>query len=612
MKNIYHIPVSTLLFVLAFLSFSCSDEVDSAGKLEEAGLLRLSASFGPMTRLAELPNTGAISTDAKGLKNIGLYIYYKEDYDKGDLSKPYIRNTECEVVNGELRAVLLPGQADKDAQIFIYNEMTIVAFYPYNDSAPTFNTKADEEKYVITRNDYSQQEYIPYRAQTNTDPTVAYYTVLTFYPKHTYKLEVVVVSDDANAISDPSAVKLLPANDPVGNPDITIDGAREDWNDQPNKMLNTGGGSNVWQFVAYLWTTEDNKNDIKKGDILLQSDDLTLIASHDLTVDEQYVYRYGYNMSTGEIFIPTSSVLIHDKASLAGINNGNGTYYQVCDINVGSWDPLSLFGGRYDGGGHKILDMNVNTSAAEAGLFGQVRGNATICNINLVNPTITVNSDSASVGGIVGKLGDAISEADKQALIGNLPPGLSPIVKQALIEELLAGLNNTQSNMVACKVENPTIVVNGVGANVGSVCGEAGSKGEDGDFKSRIWDTYAIGGSITANAPLNISGFCGLNQGYITRSLTTTETMNPIGAGFAVMGDDFTPAEGGSIENSFSVLADGNTGVQQLSNAWPAWGTYTDKWPVKTTGWLSQPLNSFWYSNGISPSTYPTLQWERK
>ncbi len=610
MRNKNKIFTFLLVFIITAVFFSCSDDTPVNMKTGEAGLLRLSASFGPMTKLAELPNTVEMSVDHLGLKNVGLYVYYKEDYDANDLTKPYMRNVECEVVDGELRAVLLPGQQPKDAQIFIYNEMTVVAFYPYNPDAVNFTTRADEEKYVITKNDYSQQYYIPYRAQTNTDPTVAYYTVLTFYPKHTYKVEIVVVSDDAGAISNPTSVKILPANDPIGNPNTTTDGAREDWYDQVNIMPDGGGGSNVWQFVTYLWTTDENKNDIKKGDILLESDDLTLIASQDLTVDEQYVYRYGYNMTTGEIFIPTSSSIIHDIPTLQAVSGGSS--YQACDIEVGNWTPIPLYNGRYDGGGHKILNMNINTSQSQVGLFSQIRGNTTVANVILENPVITVTADNASVGALAGSIGNPITDEEVQELIGNLPPGLSPTVKQALIDELTAGLRNTVTNVVACKVVNPIITVTGTGGSVGSLCGEAGSKTAGGTFLSRIWDSYVTDGSITADNATNVGGFCGLNQGTILRSYTTTANLSANGVGFTIMGTDFTPAEGGTINNSFSELPDSNVGVQQFSDGWPSWGTYTDKWPVKITGWMGNPNNTFWYNNGTSPDTYPTFQWDRK
>jgi len=606
--------------LLATLTFSCSDETETLKEVKgENNLLKLSASFSPMTKVTELPNSDAMADNVNGLGlyNVGIYIYYTEDYQNGDLSKPYIRNMECTVENGELLAVLADGQDPEDARIYIYNEMTIVAFYPYNAemSQPEnyFATKADEEKYIITKRDYSQQYYIPYRAQTSTDPTTAYYTVLNFYPKHTYKIEVVVVSDtDFPGATD---VQILPNIDPIGNSDTDADGKRESGYDQLNDMPNGGGGSNVWQFVAYLWTEETNVNNIKKGDVLLQSDQLTLIASQDLTVDEQYIYRYGYNMSTGEIFIPTSSWLIHDIPSLEALGaTGGGTIYQVCDIDLGEageWTPMSFFGGRYDGGGHKISNMTINNpSTPNAGLFGEVRGNATICNVNLVDPVINVTANNTSVGALVGKLGDAISQAEKESLIGRLPEGLSPTVRQALIDEILAGLQNTQSNVIASKVDNATINVTGTGVNVGMLVGTAGGSDENGDYNSTIRDSYATGGTLTLTGSGNAGGLCGLNQGEIIRTYSTTENMddlgNPLFSGLTNAGN------GSSIEDSYSVMPDNNTGVSQMPAAWPSWDTYTDNWPVKTTGWLDDNSSSFWFDNGSEGVSNPILVWERK
>lgn len=616
MKNIYMKFIYIASFLLAFTAFSCSDDaVVSPPAGEEVGLLRMSASFGVQTRLSELPDANEMATEERGLNNVGVYIYYAEDYASGDLSRPYIRNMECTVENGELLAVLGPNQDPEDARIFIYNEMTIVAFYPYNAemSLPEnfFTTPADEQKYIITRRDYSQQYYIPYRAQTNTDPTIAYYTLLGFYPKHTYKVEIVVVSDDAGALSDEGSVQILPNIDPVGNTNTEADGKRENGFDQLNFMPNGGGGSNVWQYIAYIWTENGNINNIPKGEVLLRSNELTLIASENLTVDEQHVYRYGYNMTTGEIFIPTSSQIVHDIPSLEAINGSNTITYQACDIDLGeagNWTPLSVFGGRFDGGGHALSNMNVNTTQPNAGLFADIRGNATVCNVNLVDPTITVNNSNSYVGGIAGRLGSTISEAEKESMIGNLPPGLSPTVREALLQELLAGLQNTDSKIVACRVENPTITVNGGGV-VGSLCGQAGEKDQNGAFMSHIWDSYILGGSITGGG--TVGGFCGRNQGNITRSYTTIPNLSG-GAGFANMGTDFTAAEGAGIDDSYSQLPDANPGVTQFSEGWPSWDTYQGIWPVKTTGWLNEPANSFWYSNGSAPSTYPTLQWERR
>lgn len=626
-----------MMVIILAIATSCTQEEENT-KNQEGMPLRLSVALAPHTRLAELPSPDAMTQDPgnKGLKEIGLYIYYTEDYNNGDLSKPYIRNQRFTVQDGELVAAEGTGT---DQLVYIYDRMTIVAFYPYNETMSLeenyFATKADEDKYPITRYDYENQYYIPYRAETTTDPTIAYYTVLTFYPKFTYKLEVVVVAED-NSIF-PGEIELLSGIDPTTTQDTLLDGKRATWYDIRESKGQDGSGSYVQQYAAYIWTRNGNKNELKKGDILLKSNELTLIASQDLYPSEDLVYRYGYNMSTGEIFIPTSSDVVYDKTSLAAVNATGGSYYQVCDIDLsGGWNPISLIGGRYDGGGHQLTNMNVTATSAEgdAGLFGKVQGNAVLTNVNLINPIITVSRDSASVGALVGQVNTPMTEAEKEKLIGNLPPGLSEIVKEALIQELLANAGNSQSNVAGNKVTNPTIVVTGKDVKVEGLAGEAGEKTDAGDSKSSIWDSAVEGGSITVNEnlPANnnnayIGGFVGLNQGYIGRTYTSVGTItaqaestdedgNPITVdkyvGFGTMGDDFTPEEGGLIESSYAALPDNNSGVTQLLNGWPSWSTYTGIWPVETTSWTNGPSNSFWYNMGAAHDTYPTLQWERK
>ncbi len=633
MKN--NIRIILTLICGFFLLYSCIDGDENNSK--DGTPLRLAIAFEPLTRLAELPGANEMANDHFGLKNIGVYVYYTDDYNNGDLSKPYVRNMEFTVNNGELLAA---GQTGTNQQIYIYDRMTIVAFYPYNaamsDPANYFTVKDDEEKYPITRNNYANQLYIPYRAQTNTDPSIAYYTSLTFSPKHTYKVEVVVVANDSGSLPTAGNVQILPDKDPVTTQDTIVDGKREEWYDDLNTLSNDGTGSDVQQYITYIWTYDDNKNNIRKGDVLLQSDKLTLIASQDLFPTEDRVYRYGYNMSTGEIFIPTSSRLINDASTLSGMDGASGTAYQVCDITMNTpWTPISIFNARYDGGGHRIENMTINSTATEVGLFGQIQGNSTVANVNLVNPQITVNSDNAYVGALVGRLNTPMTEEEKQALIGNLPPGLSPIVRDALIQEILASAGSSEANVVASKVQNPVITVNGANPRVGTLAGQAGEKNDYGNSMSRIWDTGVIGGTITVNngAPAQnqngyIGGFVGLNQGYIGRSFTTTTDItaqandtddqgNPIVinkyTGFTTMGSDFTPAEGSTVEESWSQLPNTNNGVYQFgTEGWPDWNTYTGDWPVNITGWLGSPGTSFWYNNGSQPATYPILQWERR
>lgn len=640
MKQIKNIIKVIALAALPLLYTSCQN--DTLAEVEKPNTsdgveLKMTVDFGASTRLAELPdpgamNDGVINDKDYGLNNVGLYIYYTEDYEKGNLAQPYIRNKECHVEDGELKVILNEGDNPEDGRVYIYDHMTIVAFYPYNASMSEpqnhFKSLKDEEKYPITKQDYSEQYYIPYKAVTKTNPSIAYNTTLTFVPKHTYKIELVLVAEEVEEFPT-GEVMILPETDPVTNTDLEKDRKREVWFDRINELDNGGGGSHVRQYIGYIFTTEADENEIKRGDVLLESEGLTLIASHDVQVTEDYVYRYGYNLTTGEIFIPTSTGIVHDVPSLQGISGKADTWYQACDIDLssaGNWNPLHILGGRYDGGGHKLYDMTLTTDKPKAGLFEIIQGNAIVANVNLINPKITVNhtgNDTVYVGAIAAFLNDEVTQEDINTAIGNLPPGLSQVVKDELINKLLVDLSNSQANLVSTRVVNPEIKVTGLHPRVGTIVGRAGYKSAKGNFKSSIWDTYSLDGSITVNQgnpKLNevsfVGGFVGLNAGHITRSYTTINqitTEDSKGNRFQGFSNIRSKSADISITTSYTQMPDINEGVTQFTASWPSgWITYEGIWPQYYTGWLTNSSNSFWYKEGAAPSTYPTLHWERR
>ncbi len=645
MKKISAYSICTCLF-LSVLIFSCTDDkvAGGAGSSEDGCPLILSVGFETFTRLAELPDPGAMNdTDIDGktyeMNNVGLYIYYTDDYNSGtdgDLSKPYIRNLECKIVNDRL----VPVDPLQDEYIYIYDRMTVVAFYPYNpdmnDPANYFRTRADEEKYPITRRDYSEQYYIPYRAYLETNPTIAFAAQLWFYPKQTVKFEIVLVSDDESLLPKEADVKIVPHMDPADNDEMLVGGKREKWVDRVNIQPKDPGGSYVYQYVAYVWKNEEFDNELKRGELLLESDLITLFASQDVELQEQYVYRYGYNLTNGEIFIPTSSNLINNATTLQAFNGVKSSGYQVCDIDLSSisnWQPLSMLNGVYDGGGHKIENLTINSSDAQAGLFGQIKGNSSIRNVNLIEPQITVTStaDSCSVGGICGTVNGVLTEAEKESLLSGLPEDLSEVVKQELIKDLLLDIVNSTSTIVAGKVTDAIITVDGKNPRVGTICGTSGGKDVDDNYYATITDTYSLGGTIRVNESdpsLNegayVGGFCGLNNGKIIESYTTIDDMNTpytttnssggtetvdLSTGFTHPGTVFSGGEM-VVTDSYSVLPDATPGVQQMPGSWPSgWSSYTDIWPVNTSGWTG----GFWYDLGAQGTeNYPSLQWERR
>lgn len=686
--------MAAALLTLCFCG--CADEAVVDTKPQKEGtLLNMYVSTTPTTRLAELgkpENMG--ETMGKEHKDVGLYIYYEDDYKAGDLSKPYIRNLHCTVQGNQLVA---------NKEIYIYDRMTIVAFYPYNkamsDEENYFTTKDHEKAYPITESDYSKQYYIPYRAETTVNPTNAYKITLGFSPQQTCKVEVVLVADNQSDFPESmnrtdGSIKLLPSVDRYPNADSSTKwesekgDLRENWVDGIEDFPGTGapvGGKYVRRYTAYVWKSGENDrhhdnahkhhdNILKKDDQLFVSDKLILTVPHEVNLNEQTVYRYGYNLNTGEIFIPTSDRLVYDATSLQEVSVNSYRVYQVCDIDLSksdkTWTPKTAFKGTYDGGGHKIMNLTINTAAAgegtapakqSFGLFESISSESTLMNIDLVNPNITVDfstnkKDTCYVGALCGLINPELTDEEKRAMLGaGLPPELSETVKKALIEDMLAEFDNSSTCYIrGCKVTNPIINVTGENVRVGGLCGGAGNQKQ----KAQIKDSYVWQDSKTDNPGYTgiivnakeedqkkytaayAAGFCGIvSNGSIKNCYTTMEKVqayvkeetpasgnNPVVTTPKDVAQGFynpTPKKekvNVSVSGCYTVKEDTNAGVENFKNAWPNnWPLFAYDLTVSNGGsnkvtypgaYPAYTWTDSWYDMGTKRSAYPTLVWE--
>lgn len=680
MKYIMYIGV--MLFTLCLCG--CSNETTDNSPKGDGALLNMYVSTETITRLAELGEVNNMFKEEREKENVGLYIYYESDYKdgKGDLSKPYIRNLECQLIDGKLTPV------DKNP-IYIYDRMTIVAFYPYNKDAINFTVQNDEKAYPITESDYSKQLYIPYRAQANVNPTNAYMIDLRFKPQQTCKIEVVLVANSkedfpTGTSEDPDYqtngnIKLVPGIDKYPNSYLEREDLRENWvdaiKDFPEGGSEPSGGKYVRRYTAYVWKNKSasdphhdqythSDNIIKKGDVIFESDKLILTASNQVNLTEETVYRYGYNLETGEIFIPTSDRLVYDAQSLQDVKFNEYRAYQVCDVDLSgyAWTPKTAFKGIYDGGGHKIknLTTNTTTSANEpaVGLFSNITSESTLMNIDLVNPNITVTcSDNPKVmsyiGALCGAVNPELTEAQKRNIIlEGLPDELSPAVKEALVQDGLKNFGNMTCYIRGCKVTNPIITVTGENAYVGGLCDNAGDQNQIAKIKdSYVWqdatdDSYT---DIAVNADetdrdiytaASAGSFCGtLVNGSIANCYSTMEKVH---ACIKVEdtedeGDDDDEGEderptwedvaqgflgrktGGAVSGCYTLKEDADTGVMSFNDSWPEnWPLFKDddkRTNQGDTGYESESYPVYkwedsWYDMGDGNSNYPTLVWE--
>ena len=95
--------------------------------------------------------------------------------------------------------------------------------------------------------------------------------------------------------------------------------------------------------------------------------------------------------------------LVATAGDLALIANEPDACYKLANnINMNAankdWTPVASFGGSLDGDGYAISALSIESTAANAGLFGSLASNAKIKNITFTDPTITLTSNNQYVG----------------------------------------------------------------------------------------------------------------------------------------------------------------------------------------------------------------------
>jgi filamentous hemagglutinin family protein len=337
----------------------------------------------------------------------------------------------------------------------------------------------------------------------------------------------------------------------------------------------------------------------------------------------------------------TAWMLVNDATQLQAINtNRSGTYALGANIDAtttSTWNagagyvPIgsslaTAFTGKFDGQGHTIDGLTINTPATSyLGLFG-FTNNATISNVSLTNVAIT---GSSNVGGLVGYVRGTTTVNNSSvsgAVSGfSIVGGLAGyIVTSAIINNSSSSANVTGSSSIgglagslggatlnACFATGNVTGSGDVGGLVGyafsaavntsyatgAVTGTTNTGGLVGQlgFAGIVTDSYASGnvfggsnagglvgnisgstGSITAttvggsyststvSATSNVGGLVGYNNGDINNASIT----NPAGTLSA------------SVSGSFNIGGLVGINLRTISNSYVGAGTVTGTWQI--------------------------------
>ena len=212
---------------------------------------------------------------------------------------------------------------------------------------------------------------------------------------------------------------------------------------------------------------------------------MTMMQNKRLSLTLISLLLLGQGVWADNITVSTAEQLM---AIATNVNNGTMTYTGdvitlTADIDLSGknwvpigndWDSGKRFQGTFDGGGHTISNLTINTNTVYyLGVFGCVE-RGTVKNLVLANSTITSSPTSSTntdyVGGIVGY-----------------------------------NLGGTIEN---CWVL-PTVTIQGED-HVGGIVGYSGTSGND---KAYIKNCYNFGATVTGNTAATTGSVCGMNEG---------------------------------------------------------------------------------------------------
>ena len=235
--------------------------------------------------------------------------------------------------------------------------------------------------------------------------TVNYYrnhyadAVVTVYQKVTYKTKLNITDENGKAV-DGVTVTLLGRD---GKTPIT-----------PNE-----NGTYTLGYGVYTYTLSKNGYVVTRGSFSLGSADAANVKDGVLTVKTAVLPKVGENAWDGKTKTEPKKdgngvYLIGTAAELAwfAATDGKSSAKLTADIELAGydWTPLKKFYGTFDGQGHVIRNLYINSTSNTRGLISYLQGGASVTGLGITGSvTCTNNTRIAQAGGIVGYMYDKAS-----------------------------------------------------------------------------------------------------------------------------------------------------------------------------------------------------------
>lgn len=229
--------------------------------------------------------------------------------------------------------------------------------------------------------------------------TVSFYlahyadAVVTVHQKETYTVKLNITDENGKAV-DGVTVTLL-------------------GRDGKTPIAANADGMYVLDYGPYTYTLVKDGYVVTRGSFSLGSADAANVKDGVLTIKTAVLPKAGENAWDGKTKTEPKKdangvYLIGTAAELAwfAATDGKTSAKLTADIDLAAydWTPLSKFYGTFDGDGHMVKNLYINSGSYPLGIFGYVKTGAAVKNLGVSGDVTCTASSYAQAGGIAGYL----------------------------------------------------------------------------------------------------------------------------------------------------------------------------------------------------------------
>ena len=328
--------------------------------------------------------------------------------------------------------------------------------------------------------------------------------VITVYQKATYSVKLDIVDESGK----------------------TVEGATVTLADRNGKTvaLNEDGTYNLG-YGPYTYKLVKNGYVVTRGSFTLGSADAAKVNNGVLTIKTAAMPKAGANPWDGKTKTEPQKdangvYQIGTGAELAwfAANGSSANAKLTADIDLAGfdWTPLNKFYGTFDGNGHWIKNLYINSTSYPVGLFGYVKTGAKVMNLGVTGNVTTTNASYGQSGGIAGYLED-------KALIANCYSAVNVTGKYG---GGIAGYTAGGASIINCYASGDIATTSKNECYLGGICGSNSSYTNGATLKNcySIGDVIGtsgnasyLGGLSPSNKDANYEGNCFYLEGTVTK-----------------------------------------------------------------------------------------------